>query len=313
MSIPLSLPSRVPLIAAPVTPLASDGGLALKGVEALAEKLVRQGVDGVFVNGTTGESHSLESIERRQLAERWVDVLRGTGLRCIIHVGSNCLREARELAVHAQRIGATGIAALAPSYFKPADVDAWVESSAFIASGAPGLPFHAYDLPGMTGIHLASDRFLTLASRRIPTMAGLKFSNPDLVLLQRCVAALGQGQELLYGCDDLLLPAVAMGATGAVGSTYNLAAPLYRSMQTAAAAGDWPAARRAQWQSIRMIEILARHGYLASLKAVLAHEGVAVGAVRLPLRPLDAEQTRDLLTAWESWSAGIAELAIAKS
>ena len=116
-------------------------------VESLAQWLVRQGVDGVFVNGTTGESHSLTAVERMQLAERWVEVLRGSSLRCIIHVGSNCLREGRELAAHAQRIGASGIAALAPSYFKPADVGTWVECAAFVAGGAPGLPFHAYDLP----------------------------------------------------------------------------------------------------------------------------------------------------------------------
>jgi len=313
MSFSDSLPIRVPLIAAPVTPFAGDGSVALGSVEALAERLVRQGVDGVFVNGTTGESHSLDAGERRLLAERWVSVLRGTSLRCIIHVGSNCLREARELAVHAQQAGASGIAALAPSYFKPADVEAWVEASAFIAAGAPALPFHAYDLPAMTGIHLASDRFLIQATGRIPTMAGLKFSNPDLVLLQRCVEALSPGQELLYGCDDLLLPALTLGATGAVGSTYNLAAPLYRAMQAAVVRGDWQLARRAQRHSIRLIEILSRSGYLGSLKVVLSHEGIAAGSVRLPLGSPNADQSRELLNAWESWSAGSAEIAAAKS
>ncbi|MEN9547032.1 MAG: N-acetylneuraminate lyase [Verrucomicrobiota bacterium] len=313
MSLPDSLPTRVPLITAPVTPFAADGSLALGSVEALAEWLVRQGVDGVFVNGTTGESHSLSVDERRVLAERWVSVLRGTSLRCIIHVGSNCLREARELAVHAQQVGASGIAALAPSYFKPADVEAWVEASAFIAGGAPALPFHAYDLPAMTGIHLASDRFLIQATERIPTMAGLKFSNPDLVLLQRCVAALGPKQELLYGCDDLLLPAVALGATGAVGSTYALAAPLYRAMQAAAARGDWALARRAQRHSIRLIEILGRHGYLGSLKVVLNHQGLAVGSVRLPLRPPAVAFEAELLSDWESWSVAMGEITAAKA
>ena len=144
-------------------------------------------------------------------------------------------------------------------------------------------------------------------------MAGLKFSNPDLVLLQRCVAALSPGQELLYGCDDLLLPALTLGATGAVGSTYNLAAPLYRAMQAAAARGDWVVARRAQRHSIRLIEILGQSGYLGSLKTVLSHEGIAVGSVRLPMRSPDVEQSRELLDAWELWSAGLAEIVAAKS
>ena len=89
-------------------------------------------------------------------------------------------------------------------------MEAWVDCSARIAAGAPGLPFHAYDLPAMTGIHLASDRFLAEATRRIPTMAGLKFSNPDLVLLQRCVAALARAADAIgetaefERCRDLL-------------------------------------------------------------------------------------------------------------
>ena len=68
MSLSESFPIRVPLIAAPVTPFAADGSLALGSVEALATRLVLQDVDGVFVNGTTGESHSLSAVERCQLA-----------------------------------------------------------------------------------------------------------------------------------------------------------------------------------------------------------------------------------------------------
>jgi len=302
------LPDRIPLITAPVTPFTASGDLALGVIESLAGWLVRQGVDGVFINGTTGESHSLKTTERLQLAERWVSVLRGSGLRCIVHVGSNAVDEAAELAAHAQRIGASGIAALAPCYFKPADVEAWVDCSARIAAGAPGLPFHAYDLPAMTGIHLASDRFLAEATRRIPTMAGLKFSNPDLVLLQRCVAALAPGQELLFGCDEMLLPAVTLGATGAVGSTYHLAAPLFRAQQRAVAAGDWGLGRQAQLHAVRMVDLLARHGYLGSLKAVLSHLGVEAGPVRLPLRTPDAGQVRALLGSWDQWSTEAARL-----
>ena len=308
MASPAPIPQRIPLIAAPVTPFTPDGDLALDVVESLAGWLVRQGVDGVFVNGTTGESHSLSATERLRLAERWVEVLRGSGLRCILHVGSNAVRESRELAAHAQRIGASGIAALAPSYFKPADVEAWVECSAWIASGAPDLPFHAYDLPALTGIHLASDRFLVEATRRIPTMAGLKFSNPDLVLLQRCVGSLAPGQELLFGCDEMLLSAVALGATGAVGSTYNLATPLFRVQQRAAAAGDWDLARRAQRHVVSLVDLLARHGYLGSLKAVLSHLGIAMGPVRLPLRSPAGPQVGALLAEWEEWSAESARI-----
>ena len=286
--------SPYPLIAAPPTPFSADGSLRLSVVEAQAARLVEDGVNGVFVGGTTGECASLTRDERVHLAERWAEVLQGTPLRFIIHVGSNCLADARHLAAHAARIGAHGIAAVAPSYFKPADVGLLVDCCADIASAAPETPFHYYEIPGLTGIHLASDRFLAQALERIPTLAGLKFSNSDLVLLQRCVAVAPGRLEILFGSDELLLAARGYGATGAVGSTYNVATPLYRRMLAAAASGGTAAARAEQLHSVRLVDALGRRGFLPSLKALMTFQGIDMGPVRLPLRTLDPVATADL-------------------
>jgi dihydrodipicolinate synthase/N-acetylneuraminate lyase len=88
---------------------------------------------------------------------------------------------------------------------------------------------------------------------------------------------------------------------------------LYRTLQAAAARGDWALARRAQRHSIRLIEILGRHGYLGSLKVVLNHQGLAVGSVRLPLRPPAAAFETELLSDWESWSVAMGEINAAKA
>ena len=101
------------LVAATHTPFKEDGSLNLSAVESQAEQLTRYGISTAFICGSTGECHSLTLDERRRLAVRWMEVVRGSDLRVIVHVGSNCLPDARELAAQAEALGALAIAALA--------------------------------------------------------------------------------------------------------------------------------------------------------------------------------------------------------
>src|SRR5258708_5905793 len=105
------------LVAAVHTPFTSDGLLNLNAVERQAEHLRANRIEAVFVGGTTGESHSLTVEERLALAQRWREVVRGSGMRLVVHVGSNCLADARTLAAQAEQLRADAVAALAPSYF----------------------------------------------------------------------------------------------------------------------------------------------------------------------------------------------------
>ncbi|MCC6235080.1 MAG: dihydrodipicolinate synthase family protein, partial [Verrucomicrobiales bacterium] len=118
------------LVAATHTPFRADGSLNLAAVEAIARHLSQRSVGWAFIGGSTGECHSLSHEERRLLARRWLEVTRGTALRVVVHVGSNCLAEARVLAAEAEALGATAIAALSPSYFKPRQVEALVDCCA---------------------------------------------------------------------------------------------------------------------------------------------------------------------------------------
>ncbi len=282
------------LIAAPHTPFHPDGALNLPVVERQAEYLRRAGVSGAFVCGTTGEGMSLTGDERRAVVERWVRV---GGVPVIAHVGHASQREATELARHAAGMGVAGIACVPPFYHRPADEAACVEWLTAVAAAAPATPFFYYDIPAVTGVRLPTDVLMRLAANRIPTFAGVKFSNPDLVLLQECVQAAGDRRRVLFGCDEMLLAAVALGAHGAVGSTYNLMAPLYRRMLAAVAADDWPTARRLQARSVAVVRVLERFGGLAAGKAAMALVGVDCGPVRPPLVSPDPAELRAALDA----------------
>jgi N-acetylneuraminate lyase len=275
------------LVAATHTPFHADGELNLAAVERQAEHLLRDGVRAAFIGGTTGECHSLTVEERRALAKRWAEVTRGTDLRLVVHVGSNCLADARELAAQAQALGATAIAALAPSYFKPGSVDALIACCAEVAGAAPDLPFYFYDIPSMTGVRLPMREFFAKAPGRIPTLAGLKFTNPDLMAFQTCLRAEDGRFDILWGVDEYLLAALALGAEGAVGSTYNFAAPIYHRLIDAFRRGDLATARAEQFQTVQLVELLSGYGYMAAAKAVMGMLGVDVGPPRLPHARLD--------------------------
>ena len=287
------------LVAATHTPFHADGSLNLAVVEHQAAHLLKHGLGVAFIGGSTGESHSLKVEERRQLAVRWAEVTRGTNLRFIVHVGSNCLADARALAAQAEALGALAISALAPSYFRPRDLDTLVACCADVAAAAPATPFYFYDIPVLTGVNFAMPDFLALAGGRIPTLAGIKFTNSDLMSYQLCLRAEGGRFDVPYGTDEWLLAALALGARGAVGSTFNFAAPVYQRLIAAFERGDLETARTEQFRSVQLVKTLAARGYMASAKALMGMLGVAVGPARLPNANLTAAQVAALRTELE--------------
>lgn len=291
-------PLRGP-VAATHTPFDASGELNLAIVEQQAGHLIENRISAAFIGGSTGESHSLTLEERRRLAQRWCEAVRGAPLRVVVHVGSNCHVDAKELAGQAARLGASAIAALAPSYFRPRDLAGLIEWCAGIASAAPGTPFYFYDIPVMTQVAFSMPEFLARAAERIPTLAGIKFSNYDLMAYQFCLRHNDGAFDIPWGVDEFLLAALSLGASGAVGSTYNFAAPVYHRLWAAFERGDMQAARQEQFRSAQLVRLLSGYGYMSSAKAVMKMVGVDVGCARLPHASLTADQTKKLRTDLE--------------
>ncbi len=283
------------LIPACHTPFAPDGALNPGMIAGQVEILLESGVRGVFVGGTTGEFASLTLEERMLLVDRWCEAAGGS-LRVAVHVGHNCLSEAIDLAAHARQAGAAAVAVMSPSYFKPATIQDLVDFCAPIAAEADPLPFYFYDIPAMTGVRLKMSEFLYQARFQIPTLCGLKYSNDDLLELQECVRLEQGAFDVLLGSDECLLAGLCLGIRGAVGSTYNFAAPVYQRLMQAFDKHDLQTARAAQGKSIDLIKTLGEFGFMAAAKAVMAMLGVDCGPVRPPLRNLTTEQQ---LALWE--------------
>lgn len=272
------------LIAAPFTPFNADRSVNLAAIPTYVRFLRENGVSAAFVCGTTGEGLSLTLEERLAIAEQWVKSS-DSRLPIIVHVGHTCLEDARKLTAHAQKIGAAAVSALAPCFFKPRNQDELVDWCEAVASAAPSLPFYYYNIPSMTGVSLPVAEFLTKAQSRIPTLVGVKYTYEDFPDYKACVKVADGKFDILFGRDELLLEGTKAGALGAVGSTYNYAAPIYLRLIDALKAGDDAKARQLQDTAIKMIGICNGQGvtHLAASKALMGMLGVECGPVRLPL------------------------------
>jgi len=287
------------LIAAPHTPCNADLSLNKQAVEGQAAHLAKTGVTGVFVGGTTGECHSFSSTERIELFKAWGKAAKANGLVNISHVGHNNLPDARALVGAAQSSGTDAIGAMAPTFFKPASVDELINWFAMIVEPAPELPFYFYDIPGMTGVSLDTAEFLRRGRERIPSLVGVKFTNPNQDLLKECMQVEDGAFDILFGTDEKLLEGLETGCRGAVGSSYNFAANLYHPILEAYEQGDLKTANLWQERSIQTIETIAAHGYLPGAKAVMEILGVACGPARPPLVNLDETAKTTLQTELE--------------
>lgn len=287
------------LIAATFSTLHADGSLNVDTIPLLVEQLIRDGVQGIFICGTNGEGPNLTAEERMQIAEAYVKAV-NKRILVFVHVGHTAITVSRRLAKHASDIGADAISSVAGFYFKPASVNNLVDCMAAIAAAAPDIPFYYYHIPAITGITVDMIRFLELAGEQIPSFAGIKYTAATLHEYQACLNYQNGKYDILFGYDELLLPALSVGAKGAIGSTYTFAAPLYNAVIRAFEQGDMERARALQWQAVQMISCLPEFGPIPTQKVIVSLRGLELGPCRLPLTTLTAGQKQRVQQFLES-------------
>uniref|UniRef100_A0A8C6MGL9 N-acetylneuraminate pyruvate lyase n=1 Tax=Nothobranchius furzeri TaxID=105023 RepID=A0A8C6MGL9_NOTFU len=192
------------LIAATFTPFTPQGEVNLSVIGPYIDYLSeQQGVKGIFVNGTTGESLSLTVAERKILTEEWCQKAKGRMDHVIVHVGCMSVKDSQDLARHAAQTGADGIAVIAPFFFKPRTAEALREFMKEVASAAPNLPFYYYQIPALTGVNVHVRDVIEGIEKLIPSFRGVKFSGCDLMDFGQCVSYCQADWSVLYGVDEL--------------------------------------------------------------------------------------------------------------
>ncbi|PRD56992.1 dihydrodipicolinate synthase family protein [Sphingobacterium gobiense] len=281
------------LIVATFAAYKSDGSVNFDIIPEITEHMVQQKVTGIFICGTNGEGPSLSTEERMQVAEAYMKAVRGR-LRVFVHVGHSSVTEARRLAAHAEAIGADYISAVSAFYFKPSTVKNLIDSMAEIASAAPNTPFYYYHIPNITGIHVDMMKFLELAEQYIPTFAGIKYTASTINEYQACLHYKDGKYDILFGYDELLLPALAVGAQGAIGSTYNYAARLYIEVMNLFEQRKIKEAEQLHFHAVEMVQLIVKYGPIPTQRAIMKKIGLDLGNPRLPLQSLDTEAEHKL-------------------
>ncbi|MCE7578826.1 dihydrodipicolinate synthase family protein [Aliivibrio fischeri] len=276
------------LIAAPHTPFDSSNNVNFEEIDKIAKHLIKDGVKGIYVCGTTGEGIHCSVEERKAIAERWVSASNNQ-LDIIVHTGALSIIDTLELTRHADTLDILATSAIGPCFFKPGSVADLVEYCATIAAAAPSKGFYYYH-SGMSGVNLNMEEFLIQADKRIPNLSGLKFNSGDLYEYQRCLRACDGKFDIPFGVDEHLPGALAVGAKSAVGSTYNYAAPHFNSIIEAFNRGDQEAVFNKMTNVIELICVLVDFGGVAAGKVAMELHDINAGDPRLPLMPLTAEQ-----------------------
>lgn len=279
------------LIDAPFTPFHADGSVNLEPIPAYADLLVRNGLKGVFINGSSGEGYMLTEEERMELAEAWMAAV-PAGFKVIVHVGSTCVKSSRRLAEHAQKIGAWGIGAMAPPFPKIGRIEELVKYCEEIACGAPQLPFYFYHIPAFNNAYLSMYDFLQAVEERIPNFAGIKYTFESLYEYNRCRRYKNGKFDMLHGQDETILPCLAMGgAQGGIGGTTNYNGRALVGIIDAWNAGDLEKARELQNFSQDVIDVICHfRGNIVGGKRIMKLIGLDLGPNRTPFQNMTDEE-----------------------
>ncbi|MFO0901701.1 MAG: dihydrodipicolinate synthase family protein [Pirellulales bacterium] len=272
-----------------ITPLSADGRVALDVLEQMVERFVAQGLDGLYVTGSTGQWPLLTLDERRDIAACCVQTAAGR-IPVMVHVGAMTTRDAVALAEHAARIGADAVSAVAPPYYAySADV---VFRYYEQLGGATNLPLYAYHLHTQGAMKLAPAEYVERLLQT-PNIAGMKVTDLDLNLLGLIHTAAGDRLRLFSGADEVLCQAVMSGAIGAIGTFYNLWGSECRAARQAAAAGDLAGAAHFMSRFQLAISRCLRSGGMWSFlrRAMQLKHQVDIGMPRPPLGSLDRSWT----------------------
>ena len=253
------------LLSAMVTPFGPDGSLDLDGAARLASYLVEdQGHDGLVVSGTTGESPTTSDDEKAELLRVVLDAV-GDRARVLTGVGTFNTEHTVTLAERAAAIGAHGLLVVTPYYSKPPQ-SGLLEHFRRVAD-ATEVPIMLYDIPGRSGVAIATDTFLRLAEH--PRIVAVKDAKGDLA----ASADVMSRTDLAYysGDDAMTLPLLSIGAVGVVGTSTHFSGLGTKQLIDAFVAGDVTTALRLHRQLLPIYT-----GIFASQGCILVKAGLGL-------------------------------------
>lgn len=271
------------VIAALLTPFDGQQKLDKESLRRLVRFNLRQGVDGLYVGGSTGEAFVQSGTERQEVLEIVAEEAKGK-MTLIAHVGCVSTLESQQLARAAVGYGYDAVSAVTPFYYPFSFEEHCAHYQAIIES-ADGLPMVVYNIPALSGVKLTLDQINTLVT--LPGVGALKQTSGDLFQMEQIRRA--HPDLVLYnGYDEIFASGLLAGADGGIGSTYNIMGWRYQGMVAALKVGDIAKAQQLQCECNKVIDLLIKTGVFRGLKTVLHYmDVVSVPLCRKPFAPVD--------------------------
>ena len=243
-------------------------------------------VDGLYVNGSTGENFLITTEDKKRIFEIVKDEA-GDQVKLIAQVGALNLDEAVELAKYATDLGYDSLSAVTPFYYK-FDFEEIKDYYNTIINSVDNTMI-IYSIPALTGVNMSLDQFGELFENE--KIIGVKFTAPDFYLLERLRHA--YPDHLIYsGFDEMLLSAAVLDVDGAIGSTFNVNGARARSIFELAQAGNIKEAREIQKVTNDLISGILSNGLYQTIKEMLKTKGVEAGYCRKPMKQLALENVK---------------------
>ena len=267
-----------------------QGEISPERVRALVEYFLKKGVQGLYVNGSSGECIYQNVADRKLILEEVMAVAKGK-LTIIAHVACNNTKDSVELARHAESLGVDAIAAIPPIYFRLPEYSVaqyWND----ISAAAPQIDFVIYNIPQLAGVALTPSLYTEMLKNE--RVIGVKNSSMPVQDIQTFAALGGEGHLVFNGPDEQFLGGRLMGARAGIGGTYGAMPELFLKLNQLIANKELEKAKELQFTINAIIgKLTAAHGNMYSvIKEVLKiNENLNIGSVRSPLTPVtDADR-----------------------
>lgn len=265
-----------------------NGAVSITRTRQLVRLMLKKGVNGLYVGGSSGECIYLSKEERKQILQCVMEEAQGK-ITVIAHVACNNTQDSMELARHADFLGVDAIAAIPPIYFKlpeHAIAKYWND----ISFAAPNTDFIIYNIPQLAGVNLSKSLLETMIKN--PRVIGVKNSSMPVMDIQLFKATGGNDFVVFNGPDEQLVSGLSMGAIGGIGGTYGVMPELYLKIYQYTMDGNLKDARNLQYKANEIItDLCSCHGnmYAVIKEVIRIRDGLNSGGVRLPLANITDE------------------------
>jgi len=266
------------LLTAIITPFNKDKNIDLDAFERVIEHVIAQGSDGIIVAGTTGESPTLSSEEKKTLFSTAIEVV-NKRVRIIAGAGTNDTKTSVLESISATNIGVDGIMAVTPYYNRPTQLGMYKHFQAIAT--CTDLPIMVYDIPSRASVALDVETIVQLS--QIKNIRSLKDASGNIEATTEVIEETDPYFNVYSGDDAMTLPLLSIGATGVVSVASHVIGKQMKQMMDTFLAGDVHQAAQIHAKLSPLMNGLFKTTSPILIKEMLAQLGVATSNTRLPL------------------------------